>query len=520
MRALSIGTWTCSLWLLAGCLGTSTGNPADAKRDPDDQIEPESPNTSDPTEGDGVTGGFCQGGPVSALAVDERSELGFSAADILAFAAGEHREVVRWNPLRDAAYGPEHGQGSIQVSVTAAGDVRYVGPPNIASEGSDGAGDGLLGGAEIDIAHGGCSGYLEIPVQLTLKTGGGALDEHMQATLRARSELAAELFAHPKPDMLGGALTVEETADGFRLGQLDLSIQFTPFGMSGTLSGVLERRLGSGVTSGVTAAATGDRPLAEWGLGACFRRGYPLGLADAVAGVRPQDLLDALAAIETSQVTWKPDGETSAVTVAFAPAADGACFSLPEYEAGLEVSVAGRLSLRSADGRLDADWPGAFVVQVGEGGVPDHATFVLDEQPFQQDASPAALATRYGFVMVSVEGFDFLRADIGVSVTLGKQARLSGSLMLFGHVLAECARQPADGAAAEDADAQAQADEASDELPDFATGGAGGSEDPGAGSAGASGSEGSSGGAASGGSQGTPGCIGSTASELVVGSLG
>jgi hypothetical protein len=124
--------FACALLALLGCesVGTSTGNPAPGDGIPDGG--PLQDNDADTDEG-GLTGneggGYCEAGESTELAVDEDSALGFSGADILAFAAGTHEETIRWNPQMNATLQPETGEGMVTITVTHdGGDVRYVLP--------------------------------------------------------------------------------------------------------------------------------------------------------------------------------------------------------------------------------------------------------------------------------------------------------------------------------------------------------------------------------------------------------
>ncbi|MDD9937255.1 MAG: hypothetical protein OXT09_26840, partial [Myxococcales bacterium] len=118
------------LWLLAGCLGTSTGNPADGGGgDPVPDIATDDTFEGNPTLGHGAAEAGNQGclDEPTVVDVDALTDLGFSAADVLAFAEGSHEETLTWNEPFNATIAPETGEQSITVTVTRGdGEVRWV----------------------------------------------------------------------------------------------------------------------------------------------------------------------------------------------------------------------------------------------------------------------------------------------------------------------------------------------------------------------------------------------------------
>ena len=113
-------------WLLA-CNGTSTGNPFDE----DD-------------EGGGETAGHayghCDSDETALDSAEAETPLGFTAADVLAYAARLHETTIRWQPSELASYAPESGEHALTLRVThAGGELRYV-------EYREGESDGREGG--------------------------------------------------------------------------------------------------------------------------------------------------------------------------------------------------------------------------------------------------------------------------------------------------------------------------------------------------------------------------------------
>lgn len=470
MRAFS---WVvvAAVWLgLFGCGGSSHEGPADqdevavAQNQGDDDGlgtgtgNPENDGHGEPGFGGGVATGngglggpLCNGGTERPVELEEETELGFSAADILAFAEGTHEENLRWNEQTLATYGPESGAGEITIRVEAVGAVRFLEPPTASDNG------GLLGGPS-------CRGALEIDVEVQIETAGGALDESFEATLRSDNPLEAVAFARLEPETLGGAFEVLEVSlAGFSLAQLDLTLSFTPFGSSGALSATFER-----ITADAAIGAAGGPPLAEWGAAYCQDQGgIAIGPEDEVDGLSASVLRGLFGAFPEVNLAWA-DGATSPASMAFAPEPQGACISLqPEIYGDEAISMTGDLTLQSEDGRVDARWPGTLRGTVDDDGALISAQFELSYQ--LPEPTVDNLASVYGFGDLDeseAEGYDALSVDVRVVAEGGAAPSLSGEVGVTGHTFADCAgptNGTADpGAGGEDgADAQAPAPEPS-----------------------------------------------------------
>lgn len=444
---------------LTGCAqkdaGTSTGNPS-----PDD---PDAGGTvTDPDHGLGSEGGFgyCEAGDKTVIDVDEETALGFTAEDILAFAAGTHEETIHWLAPMNTTFGPESGDHAITITVTHDGDVRFVEP----STEADGTEDDLL----TDIGRPqGCTPWLEIDVHVTVETDGGALDESFDATLRTHNRLIATLFTHPDPDALGGDFEASFGIDGFVLGQLDLGMTFSENGVNGAFGGVFEMHTADAVAAG----AGGD--FAAIGDARCGTGNLAVGLNDQIAGNTLQGVLDAAAAHDEATITWQ-DATTTISTLAFTPDESTGCVLLDDSLVGdVAFTLVGKLAMVSEDGRLDGEWNGTLQATLAADDTVARIHFQIEAEGLPAVTEPGAAAA-YGFPMEDVSGFDSAAIYAGVVIEDGA---LSGMVGLTGYTLAECAG----------GDPDEEMEPAPDVDPDVGGGGTAGST--GGGSAGCRGSD-------------------------------
>jgi hypothetical protein len=423
--------FTMALLACAACTserpdGTSTGNPVPGEPD----AGPRDPDDAEGT-GDLAAGGYCKAGEKTALGLNEDSPLGFSAADILAFSSGTRQETIRWNPqLPGVALSPESGEQEVTITVTASGEPRFVQPKPRESNGAE----DLL----IDIEDG-CFSWVEIDVDVTVETSGGALDESFEGVLRAHSPLTSSIFYGPAPDELGGDFAVAVSGDfeGFTLAQLGLNIRFSPYGAGGTFDGLLEMSSGGAVTGG----PGGMKPFADFGAGTCGEDadGFTVGLDDEVEGATLQDALDMFAADDEVELTWE-NGATTTSSLTFAPATQGGCVLLDNESVGdLTLLTEGTLSMTSADGRLDGEWPGRIEAHVEDDGSISRIVFML-EAKLPEHSAPGANAA-YGFPNDEIASFDGAGVRVDVTVT---DTGVTGIVALTGFVRADCAQTPPD----------------------------------------------------------------------------
>lgn len=435
----AIGLLACAACTSDRPDGTSTGNPVP---DPD-----AGPGDND-HEGDLAAGGYCEAGEMTPLGLNEESPLGFSAADILAFSEGTHEEKIRWNPqLPGVAISPESGEQEITLTVTASGEPRFVQPKPPKNNGAE----DLL----IDIESG-CASWVEIDVDVTVETSGGALDETFEGVLRAQSPLTSSIFYGPDPDELGGDFAVAVSGDfeGFTLAQLGLNIRFSPYGAGGTFNGLLERRSDDTVTAG----PGGMKPYADFGAGTCGENadGFTVGLDDEIEGATVQDALDMFGADDEVELTWET-GATTTSTMTFAAATQGGCVLLNNEVTGdLTLLTEGTLSMTSADGRLDGEWPGRIEAHVADDGSIARIEFML-EAKLVESTTPGANAL-YGFPNDDIASFDAAGPSVDITVT---SSSVEGAVALTAYVNPDCTQAPDDPGS--DADPMADPGEGSGE---------------------------------------------------------
>lgn len=126
---------------------------------------------------DSLDGG-CEEEITILAGVDASSPLGFSAAEVLEVAVGEHASPMLWgaglsDPMVTVEFGPEAGEGKLTVDVAYnGGEVRYVKST-------------AKGGEEFDGGYQECFDRLEVDVDVHVASSGGALDESFSAPLQA-----------------------------------------------------------------------------------------------------------------------------------------------------------------------------------------------------------------------------------------------------------------------------------------------------------------------------------------------
>ncbi|MGD8858522.1 MAG: hypothetical protein PVI30_00820 [Myxococcales bacterium] len=402
--------------LLTACNGTNTGNPVDSGGDGD--------FGGGVNEGDSAgEGGSCKVDRTTVIGADEMTPLGFTAGEVLDFVVGEHTETLTWHELAIASYGPEQGEQGLTVEVTHdGGELRYV---ELAAD---------TGGAEIFAS---CPPRLELDVEIGLRTDGGALDERFEATLRARSPLLATYFTRPDPHMLGGSFAIEEVREeGYELAQLELRMQFSPYGTAGWLTPVFERR-----TADAVSAAAGGGPdgggLASWGPAGCQGDGVGVPVDEEVAAFSGQDVLDLLGEQSGVPFIWD-DAEATLATIAFDHDADsGVCATVIESGLGEgavgSLTLLGELVVATEDGRVDARWPVRVVGSPDGTGALSAVRVTYDGSRSTDSDDPEA---DYGISGVDASGYDSLGFSLDISLSPG--VPLGGSMELIGYELPDC----------------------------------------------------------------------------------
>ena len=94
----------------------------------------------------------------------------------------------------NVTYGPESGEGDVTITITPTGEAHFVEPDETQN------GEELL----IDLPGSACMSWVEIDVEVTVVSAGGALDESFETVLRAHSPHATSLYVSIKPEDFGG----------------------------------------------------------------------------------------------------------------------------------------------------------------------------------------------------------------------------------------------------------------------------------------------------------------------------
>lgn len=189
----------------------------------------------------GDEGAHCDPVESTTLGLDDDSPLGFSGADVLAVAGGEHTSTLRW------AIG---GTTALTVDVVHDGTVKFVEYEWVDDSGQD-------------IAALDCGDQLELGVTVSFATADGAFDESFVTRLDAVAGDAASLFEELDLDDLTGTYEVTTETDTSDYDDVTawLTVDFAAAGWSGTVEGQGSGTDGSGPDG--TAYAEGF-DIAEW----------------------------------------------------------------------------------------------------------------------------------------------------------------------------------------------------------------------------------------------------------------
>jgi hypothetical protein len=180
------------------------------------------------------------------LELDETTALGFTARETLTLALGTREVELDWLAAPDTPYGPENGQARLQVSLVQAGAPKFATLSN-------------------GISTGQCGDHVRIPIELSLATDGGALDEHVVVPLRAYARDSASFWLTRDPADLSGSFAFSPGALGEQtFERLEIAGHFDAADFSGLVQAGIEQIFG---TSDDGAVSLRVLPLACWGDG-------------------------------------------------------------------------------------------------------------------------------------------------------------------------------------------------------------------------------------------------------------
>lgn len=431
LRARGLST---ALFALVGCGPEGSGGQTGG------EYEPGGPTAGEPCDRE-----------VRVVSLDDATDLGFSATEVLAGALGARQSTVGWAPADTLEtfpgvtleYGPESGEQALTIEVTSSASeaelVHFVMPE---------PGEGEAGPLIATELPDGCPpDRLEIGVEVHFETGGGALDETFEAVLQASDPRLMSFSAELPLSELGGSFTASFDTENaafpgdYQLGSLQISGNVYPGGTSGKLSSLLSFEGGGVAGGGFLAFARwpADDPCGEVdpGLGG----DVPVPLTTQVGEGTAADALAAVDASSASSLAWN-GGESTSLTLGL-EALDVACVTFPEGPGsespqGLDIPV--NVELSTGDGLLAAQLPGRLWV------LPDGSGFeslTLDASLFCDEGSPEASALLCGVTGLGLEDFDVIRVGLEASFAPDADGRLSaGEVVVEGARALLCAELP------------------------------------------------------------------------------
>jgi hypothetical protein len=292
--------------------------------------------------------------------VDEPTELGFSAIEVLNHLAGASASPLVWlaprrNDQYTLVYGPERGASQLSLSVEPApGEIlyRYRVP---------------LDGAPEDTE---CEpGHLEIPVEVTMQSQAGALDETFATTLEARESYRGSFHQTFDPGTLAGGLQFSELSSldperSFVLGPLTLEVVLWQGGSQGSLRARVDSRYAaeSKKWRPLPEAAPEPDALALWpSVEACDEPFQHLPSDAKLIGFSARDVLAALQARGNPELEWS-DGSATLLRLDFAELPAGIC-----QAPGDRLQFDAAVRVRTDDGRLDTRFPVRVVASAQRG---------------------------------------------------------------------------------------------------------------------------------------------------------
>jgi hypothetical protein len=296
-------------------------------------------------------------------------------------------------------------------------------------------------------------GALEIPVEVTLHSRAGALDEAFSATLSAQVPYRGRILKTFEPGALEGGLTFSEldSFDGersFWLARLTLDVLLWEGGSSGSLSGQLGAAYvkESKQPRPPPLPATDPGELAVWPSAEVCEGPFLYLPSDAkVMGFSARDVLNALEGDRPRELTWS-DGSVTELSLTYLGVDDHVCQAI---EDGLELDV--EVQARTRDGRIDTRLPVRVTAMAEAGGIGEISISrggpgepVLTPRP--ESSAPGAVtapldpSAAHGTVLVDIEMTQRGSADSGsISVrsverpTPDADGNVPGTLIETGH---------------------------------------------------------------------------------------
>ncbi|WP_437720443.1 hypothetical protein [Sorangium sp. So ce861] len=376
----------------------------------------------------GADEGACEETSLVVGSLEEATALGFTAGEVLAQAEGTFESPIVWAPPDDMVNaGPEQGEGEITINVAhGGGAIRFVESRFVESRPRE-SNDEIEAGPAI--AGDLCKSRIEIDVELTIATSGGALAETVPAILSSSDPRHVALEAELDLDALSGSLVLTPQREGWALADLTIRGGMAAGASWGSIGARLEYSDGE-------VAGAGFRSIASWPTAeTCDRGGLPLPLDTALLAFSAADVLAENAEVAAT-FTWD-DGTTTPIALSLEAADDVACVSLGgEFdEAGVRIPA--RLRLVTEDGRVDLETDvDVYALADAEGRLVD-ASF---QSVHLRGVAPDDFEATYGITGFDVSGYDEASSTVRGTFTGGSS---TGALEVLGLTVPECVRDPA-----------------------------------------------------------------------------
>jgi hypothetical protein len=408
-----------SLILCACAGGTDTGNPID--------------NTSPDDGGTLGEGGALCSESARPLELEEGTELGFSAAQVLGWAGGEHREGLLWLD-QSASFEPEHGRSELTLTVEPLG-ARFI--DRSPRTNGDGREEGpAIALAEIDYANDPCADSIALDVRIGIASAGGALAETVETTLQARASDAVTGSLSLPVDALGGSFQAQiETPRGFELRgtpKLTLSFTLSQYGNTGEFGLSSEFVSSDGGAVGQGGVGRIARFPAD---GYCEQGGVSATGSQTVRGVSVSAVLEQLSSISPARL----DGSGATLELDFQSDAQSLCVQLDGPESGTtRVEFPGRVTLSASDQSLDGELE---VTLSGEasGGALTQSNATLNRFISDREQAAQALADSPVQRSFDLSNYDGAAIDFTTSVS---DVESLGALIVSGLDVADCVSNP------------------------------------------------------------------------------
>jgi len=378
-----------------------------------------------PGDGDTLEGGGGCVEEVTVLAgVDAANALGFTAAEVLDFASGEHASPMVWGEgvedgLATVHFGPEAGAGKLTAVIDyAGGEVRYVKSSPAPSE--------YDGGFAI------CNDRLEIDVEVKLESAGGAFHEGFMAALRATTPRIATLVHDVAVEDLDGSLALTEVSPAsVSVGDVHIELGITEDGLFGGASSVVEVHEDDWVAATFMNYATwpgGESP--------CYGEEAPIALESAAAGFSGADALALAASAGALEITWQ-GGVSTSLELALVHDGKPVC-AVYQGEGIGNLRFGATATVLSGDGRWSGSFPVQVTGEVGEGGALAGVRFYR-EAPYAATVPAADFLASFGLGGVDLAGYDAATIDFnGAFTPVDGGASASGKLEVLGVIGHSC----------------------------------------------------------------------------------